>query len=117
MAALVQHGCLHARRMRKIRNLRSHRAITLPGLVNADFSIDKSFRFGERCRLELRSEFSRRESFNSARNSISDLGAIIIRRSLLWRLSSSHQFNEPSIPRVVDAYSIGVPFGFQRLAY
>ena len=32
-------------------------AITLPGLVNTDFSIDKSFRFGERCRLELRSEF------------------------------------------------------------
>lgn len=32
-------------------------AIRLPGLVNADFAIDKSFRFGERTRLELRSEF------------------------------------------------------------
>lgn len=32
-------------------------AIRLPGLINADFSIDKQFRFGERSRLELRSEF------------------------------------------------------------
>jgi hypothetical protein len=32
-------------------------AIRLPGLINTDFAIDKSFRIGERTRLELRSEF------------------------------------------------------------
>lgn len=32
-------------------------AIQLPGLWNADFSLDKSFRFGESKRVELRSEF------------------------------------------------------------
>jgi hypothetical protein len=32
-------------------------AVRLPGLINTDFSVDKSFRFGERSRLELRSEF------------------------------------------------------------
>lgn len=46
-------------------------AIRLPGLFNTDFSVNKSFRFGERTRLELRSEF-----FNLFRHYNPEPGAV-----------------------------------------
>jgi hypothetical protein len=46
-------------------------AIRLPGMVNADFAVDKSFRMGERSRVELRSEF-----FNLFRHFNPDPGSV-----------------------------------------